>query len=73
VKAGRVVGESGGTLDADCPAGKGVLEWSLCWRCYLDHGRDGKRKGLDELLGKIATGVAFAFLITSLALTLYRG
>jgi len=33
----------------------------------------GKRKGLDELLGKIATGVAFAFLITSLALTLYRG
>jgi preprotein translocase subunit SecG len=29
----------------------------------------GKRKGLDELLGRVATGLAFAFLLSSLALT----
>lgn len=33
----------------------------------------GKRKGLDDLLGKVATGLAFAFLISSLVLTLFRG
>jgi len=33
----------------------------------------GKRKGLDDLLGKIATGLAFAFLASSLALTFIRG
>ena len=30
----------------------------------------GKRKGLDELWSKLATGLAFAFLISSLTLTL---
>ena len=30
----------------------------------------GKRTGLDELLSKLATGLAFAFLISSLTLTL---
>jgi len=29
----------------------------------------GKRKGLDELLGKFATGFAIAFIVSSLALT----
>ncbi len=33
----------------------------------------GKRKGLDDLLGKIATGLALAFIVTSLALTIIRG
>ena len=29
----------------------------------------GKRKGMDDLLGKVAAGLAIAFLITSLILT----
>ncbi len=29
----------------------------------------GKRKGLDELLGKLAAGFAIAFIVSSLALT----
>lgn len=32
----------------------------------------GKRKGLDELLGKLATGFAMAFIISSLALTFIK-
>lgn len=33
----------------------------------------GKRKGLDELLGKLAAGFAIAFLSTSLILTFIMG
>ena len=29
----------------------------------------GKRKGMDDLLGKVAAGLAIAFLVTSLILT----
>jgi len=32
----------------------------------------GKRKGMDDLLGKVAAGLAIAFLITSLILTFMR-
>ncbi|MEW6032355.1 MAG: preprotein translocase subunit SecG [Bacillota bacterium] len=33
----------------------------------------GKRKGLDEFLGKLAAGFAIAFLISSLALNFVHG
>lgn len=33
----------------------------------------GKRRGLDELLGKLAAGFAIAFLVTSLVLTFIIG
>jgi preprotein translocase subunit SecG len=33
----------------------------------------GKRKGLDELLGKLGAGCAMAFLVTSLILTFIMG
>ncbi len=32
----------------------------------------GKRKGMDDLLGKVAAGLAIAFLVTSLILTVMR-
>lgn len=32
----------------------------------------GKRKGMDDLLGKVAAGLAIAFLITSLILTVMK-
>ncbi len=32
----------------------------------------GKRKGLDELLSKLATGFAMGFIVTSLALTILK-
>ena len=33
----------------------------------------GKKKGMDEILGRITTGLAIAFMITSISLTLLRG
>ncbi|RJQ05198.1 MAG: preprotein translocase subunit SecG [Bacillota bacterium] len=33
----------------------------------------GKRKGMDEFLGKLAAGFAIAFLVTSLVMTFFRG
>jgi len=32
----------------------------------------GKRKGMDDLLGKVAAGLAIAFLVTSLILTVMK-
>lgn len=33
----------------------------------------GKKKGMDEILSRITTGLAVAFMITSISLTLLRG
>lgn len=33
----------------------------------------GKKKGMDEILSRVSTGLAIAFMITSISLTLLRG
>ncbi|MHB9146688.1 MAG: preprotein translocase subunit SecG [Symbiobacteriia bacterium] len=33
----------------------------------------GKKKGMDEVLSRVSTGLAIAFMVTSISLTLLRG